>query len=40
MKKDTTLQINSMDSYELYKNDKCVMDHLSGSQIIALATLL
>lgn len=25
--------------YELYKNDKCVMDHLTESQVIALATL-
>lgn len=26
--------------YELYKNDKCVMDHLTESQVIALSTLL
>lgn len=26
--------------YELYKGDECVMDHLSESQIIALASIL
>lgn len=26
--------------YELYKTDKCVMDHLTESQVIALSTLL
>ena len=26
--------------YELYKGDKCVMDHLSESQVIALASIL
>lgn len=26
--------------YELYKGDECVMDHLSESQVIALASIL
>lgn len=26
--------------YELYKNDECIMDHLSETQIIALAKIL
>lgn len=26
--------------YELYKDDECVMDHLSESQVIALASIL
>lgn len=26
--------------YELYKNDECIMEHLSEAQIIALAKIL
>ena len=26
--------------YELYKGDECMMDHLSESQVIALASIL
>ena len=29
-----------INEYELYKGDECVMDHLSESQVIALASIL